>query len=103
MPAEAHTLCHPSAVRQAIDNLLSNAIKHAPTRSEVRARLVRQSDRWAISVDDSGPGIPEGQRKAVIAPFHRVPGSLEGTGPGLAIVREVARWNRVCWECPIQV
>jgi signal transduction histidine kinase len=44
-----------------------------------------------LSVDDSGPGIPEDQRAAVLQRFSR-PGArdLEGSGLGLAIVRAVA-------------
>jgi signal transduction histidine kinase len=44
-----------------------------------------------LSVDDSGPGIPEDQRNAVVERFSR-PGARDrdGSGLGLAIVKAVA-------------
>ncbi|HEY5104176.1 MAG TPA: ATP-binding protein, partial [Acidimicrobiales bacterium] len=44
-----------------------------------------------LSVDDSGPGIPEDQRAAVLQRFSR-PGARDrdGSGLGLAIVKAVA-------------
>jgi len=42
-------------------------------------------------VDDSGPGIAEGERERVFDRFYRILGSgVEGSGLGLAIVRGVA-------------
>lgn len=46
-----------------------------------------------ISVNDQGPGIPEGERENVFKRFYRIlgQGDSEGSGLGLAIVREI------CW------
>jgi len=43
-----------------------------------------------LMVEDTGPGIPEGERAQVFERFYRVMGTqTEGSGLGLAIVREV--------------
>jgi signal transduction histidine kinase len=39
-------------------------------------------------IEDDGPGIPKAEREAVFDPGHST--SEEGTGFGLAIVREIA-------------
>ena len=74
-------------------NLLSNAVKFTPEgRIEVR---VRAADRGAeLTVRDTGVGIPTDQLPLLFDRFHRVTGtwsrSHEGTGIGLALVRELA-------------
>ncbi|MBL7253592.1 SpoIIE family protein phosphatase [Actinoplanes sp. LDG1-01] len=74
-------------------NLLSNAVKFTPHgRIEVRIRAV---DRGAeLIVRDTGIGIPADQLPLLFDRFHRVTGiwsrSHEGTGIGLALVRELA-------------
>lgn len=80
------------AVRQAVDNLLANALRFAPVGSEVMLEVTAKEGVAALSVTDSGPGIPEAEREAVFEPFHRAAGGQrKGAGLGLTIVREVAR------------
>ena len=50
----------------------------------------------ALSVADSGPGIPEPERERIFQPFYRmgetaVTHTSAGSGLGLAIVRAIAR------------
>ena len=73
-------------------NLLSNAFKHTfQGEIEVSARRVRGNVR--IEVRDTGVGIPADQLPHVFERFHRVPNAKsrahEGTGIGLALVREL--------------
>jgi len=53
------------------------------------------ADHFELSVKDTGTGIPEGELPKVFERFHRVQGapgrSIEGTGIGLALVRELVR------------
>ncbi|TCP08418.1 two-component system sensor histidine kinase RstB [Crenobacter luteus] len=78
---------------RALDNLLGNARRYA--RSMVRARLERTGGRLTLTVDDDGPGIPEGDRERVLDPFVRLDASRArdtgGHGLGLAIVASVMR------------
>jgi signal transduction histidine kinase/DNA-binding response OmpR family regulator len=74
-------------------NLLSNAFKHTFEGS------IRVAVRWCgshaeLSVSDTGIGIAESELPRLFERFHRITGaqsrSHEGTGIGLALVRELA-------------
>lgn len=74
-------------------NLIRNAaqaIVSAKPEGEVRLTAARLADAVAITVRDTGPGVPERLRAALFEPFAtgRPQG---GTGLGLAIARELAR------------
>jgi signal transduction histidine kinase/DNA-binding response OmpR family regulator/anti-sigma regulatory factor (Ser/Thr protein kinase) len=74
-------------------NLLSNAVKFTPAgRIEVRMRS--DAGYAVLSVKDTGVGVPADQQPLLFDRFHRVTGawsrSHEGTGIGLALVRELA-------------
>src|SRR6185437_4407539 len=49
-----------------------------------------QGGRPYLAVEDTGPGIPEGERQRVRQRFYRLPNSVgHGSGLGLAIVDEI--------------
>lgn len=83
----------PAKLRGALLNLVDNAVKAtAPGDSiGVSAMVVPATGQLALTVDDSGPGIPAAERSAVLARFAR-PGArnADGSGLGLAIVKAVA-------------
>ena len=81
------------AMRQAVDNLLSNALRFAPRGTAIDLSLRPEAGGWCIAVRDRGVGIPEAEREAVFAPFHRTD-RRGGSGLGLAIVSEVMRHHR---------
>jgi signal transduction histidine kinase/CheY-like chemotaxis protein len=73
-------------------NLLSNAVKF--TREGGITVRVRERDGAAVvAVSDTGVGVPAGELKQLFDRFHRVSStwsrSHEGTGIGLALVREL--------------
>lgn len=77
-------------LRQAMLNLINNAVQamegqEAPKRLTVSTR--REGDGVAVSVADSGPGIPATARDRVFETFYTTKGQ-KGTGLGLAVV-----WN----------
>ena len=81
-------------LEQVLTNLVGNAIKFTPEGGtiSVSAGLSDQDENLvAVSVRDTGIGIPEDQLKKVFEKFHQVEGSLHrsvtGTGLGLAITR----------------
>lgn len=81
----------PLLLREALVNLLGNAVEYTPAGGSVTVRTGVRSGAPFIEVEDSGPGIPPGERERVLERFYRLPGtSGTGSGLGLAIVREVA-------------
>jgi sigma-B regulation protein RsbU (phosphoserine phosphatase) len=87
----------PDRLRQVLVNLLGNAVKYTPPRGSIRLRssVIEHQGMWwgALSVSDSGPGIPPDQHEAVFEPYVRLSNNEEepGTGLGLAICRELVR------------
>jgi two-component system sensor histidine kinase GlrK len=81
-------------LRTLIDNLVSNAIKFSPEQGHLRIRLEQQGEQAVIEVADSGPGIPEEERRRVFDAFYQGASStgvqVRGTGLGLSIAREYA-------------
>jgi PAS domain S-box-containing protein len=83
---------------QIVSNLLSNAIKYNRAGGWVRLRS-RPEERdgvagWVLSVQDSGRGILADQLERIFQPFERLGAEtegIEGTGIGLAIVRQLAQ------------
>ncbi|MCI0344979.1 MAG: ATP-binding protein, partial [Chloroflexi bacterium] len=80
-------------VEQILTNLFSNAAKYTPTHGWVEV-AARPADRGvAITVADSGPGVPESDRALVFDKFYRgreAAGRGEaGSGLGLAIVKSL--------------
>jgi two-component system OmpR family sensor kinase len=83
------------ALRILLTNLIDNAIRYSPDGGQVSARVAREGEVLEVQVDDSGPGIPEEERRRVFDRFYRVPGTAgTGTGLGLAIVSQVAEMHR---------
>jgi signal transduction histidine kinase len=79
-------------LRRLVRNLLENAVRHgAPP---VEASVQAADGRVLLRVCDRGPGVPEGERERIFAPFYRVssrPLGDGGSGLGLALVRQIAR------------
>ncbi len=81
----------PTRVRQIVANLLSNALKFTPAGGEVRLHLAVEGDEAAISVSDTGPGIPPDELARVFDRFFRGRTvRAGGSGIGLTVARELA-------------
>jgi signal transduction histidine kinase len=78
---------------EAFSNLLDNAIKFAPEGGEVSVGLYATRLGPQFVVADNGPGIPVGERNAVLNRFYRVEQTrhVPGTGLGLGIVSAIVR------------
>ena len=88
----------PTRVRQVLGNLLSNAVKYTPAGGVTVAARARDGEgfrggEWiAVSVTDTGPGIPDGKHEHIFEEFTRLdPAAQNGAGVGLAISRRIAR------------
>ncbi|HEU5119090.1 MAG TPA: ATP-binding protein, partial [Isosphaeraceae bacterium] len=75
-------------------NLLSNAFKFT-LEGRIEVRLSAHDDRVELEVRDTGTGIPPEAVSRLFERFHRIEGSKgrtqEGSGIGLALVRELVR------------
>jgi signal transduction histidine kinase len=84
-------------VRQIISNLLSNAIKFTEagqvTASVSTHEMPDGRIEVALSVIDTGPGVPDAVAETIFAPFEQAPSGVSkgGTGLGLFISRRLAR------------
>jgi signal transduction histidine kinase len=81
---------------QVLLNLVGNAIKFTNT-GEVRVTAKAVNGHFAVSVMDTGPGIPEEHQARIFEHFHQVDSSLtkakSGTGLGLAIAKEIVEMH----------
>ncbi|MFA5139396.1 MAG: ATP-binding protein [Elusimicrobiota bacterium] len=80
-------------LKQVLTNLLDNAIKFTPEGGSVRVSAQASQDGVAVSVRDTGPGIPTEHLQRIFERFYRVDKArsreLGGTGLGLAIVKHI--------------
>lgn len=84
----------PVLLRELFANLVDNAIRYTPEGGDVTVRVAHGA-RALVSVEDTGPGIPEAERGRVFDRFYRVLGTgRSGSGLGLAIVKEIAKFHR---------
>ena len=84
--------------RQVLRNLLENAVRHGKPDGRVLVRASQEAESIRISVEDDGPGIPDGHEDRIFERFHRTDPSRDratgGTGLGLAISRQlVLAWD----------
>jgi signal transduction histidine kinase len=81
---------------QVLLNLVGNAIKFTDT-GEVRIAATTANGHFAVSVADTGPGIPQEHQARIFEQFHQVDSSNTkakgGTGLGLAIAREIVEMH----------
>ena len=105
-------VCDPNHLQRLLENLFRNAVEHGSTGSQaspedatehgtddksVEIRIEPISRSWpsepegqpreGFAVEDDGPGIPEPIREAILEPGYTQ--AVDGTGFGLAIVKEV--------------
>jgi PAS domain S-box-containing protein len=75
-------------------NLIGNALKFTPSGGRVEVSVRIDSGDLELVVADTGVGIPAGEMPRLFERFHQVDSSAsrkyEGTGIGLALVKELA-------------
>ena len=81
---------------QVLLNLVGNAIKFTD-QGEVRIDADAVNGHFALSVSDTGPGIPPDERNKIFEKFHQIDNSNTrtkgGTGLGLAIAKEIVEMH----------
>ncbi len=93
---DALVLGHQDALNILVRNLLDNAIKYTPQGGTVNVSVQRTGDHTQLTVEDSGPGVPQELRERIFDRFYRVAGTQSersGSGLGLAIVKTIAEMH----------
>jgi len=79
--------------RQVLANLIGNAVKYT-LRGRIEARIeLRDGDRIAIAVADTGPGLSADELEQAFEPFRRIErtgAGIPGAGLGLSLARRLA-------------
>ena len=78
-------------LRSIIYNLVSNAIKfRSPDRKpEIKITTEKGDQFIVITVKDNGCGIDKDLQKKIFSKYYRIENSIEGTGIGLYLVKEI--------------
>lgn len=81
----------PEYINKVVNNLLSNAFKFTPRYGRVSVKVAREGANAVISVIDTGVGIAPDAVPHLFEPFYKVSAdaSQQGTGIGLALVRQI--------------
>ena len=78
--------------------LVDNACRYAGEGGNVRLSVSGSGSLAVVTVDDSGPGIPESERERVLKRFHRASTTPGGAGLGLAIADAVVSATSGSWQ-----
>jgi two-component system, OmpR family, phosphate regulon sensor histidine kinase PhoR len=83
-------------IERVLSNLIGNAVKYSPDGGQITVRVAREDGAdtsWAVLVvRDSGLGIPASDLPRIFDRYYRasnVPEHIQGTGIGLASVRQI--------------
>ncbi|MDR1650482.1 MAG: PAS domain-containing protein, partial [Synergistaceae bacterium] len=91
---EAVVRANRAQIYELFCNLIDNAVKYNRRGGSVEVRITSQGDAAAVTVSDTGIGIPPDETERVFERFYRVDKSRSkktgGTGLGLAIVKHIA-------------
>lgn len=82
-------------LKQLLNNLIGNALKFTRTGgvvATIESHATADGLRVELTVDDSGPGVPEAAAATIFDPFNTGKAGREGAGAGLglAICRQIA-------------
>lgn len=78
---------------EAVANLVDNAIKFTPEGGRVDIELLRERDETIVRISDTGPGINDQEREAVLRRFYRSDKirNTPGMGLGLNLVAAIVK------------
>ncbi len=90
----------PDLLDRLLGVLLDNACKYAPEDGIVALTVSADAGRATVTVDDSGPGVPEAERDKIFDRFHRASTTMSdagGAGLGLAIADAIVKATGGRW------
>ena len=96
--SDAIVTAPPDWLDRLVGILLDNACRYSPDGGSILVHVAGEGRRVRLTVDDSGPGIPEGERGRVFDRFHRATDQPGGSGLGLAIADAIVRATGGRWH-----
>jgi two-component system sensor histidine kinase CpxA len=85
-------------IRRAVDNVLRNAVNYTADGSEVLISMQSEGNEAVITIEDKGPGVPDGDLEKLFRPFYRIEEARDrksgGTGLGLAIAERAVNSHK---------
>ncbi|PWB70476.1 MAG: hypothetical protein C3F07_16710 [Anaerolineales bacterium] len=85
----------PGRLTQVLTNILDNALRHTPDGGRIVLSAKQMGDMIELAIQDSGPGIPDGNVDRIFERFYRTDSSRQredgGSGLGLAIARSIVQ------------
>jgi signal transduction histidine kinase len=93
LPVKSQAMVDQERIKEAFLNVLNNAIKYSPDGGTVTLRANYGMGKVVLSIQDTGIGIPEGDRDRLFEKFVRMENAKKvdanGSGLGLFIVKKV--------------
>ena len=90
----AHVITDSEHFDRIMRNLLSNALRYTD-KGGIRIELESDGNDWAITVRDTGRGIPKSEQARIFEEFYQVDNPhrdrTQGLGLGLAIVQRLSK------------
>lgn len=77
----------PELLKRIVSNLMSNALQAMPKGGKLAVHAYREADHTAITVTDTGMGIPEEIKSKLFSPLFTT--KSKGQGFGLAVVKRM--------------
>jgi len=87
-PDTPHVLGHYDPLRRAFSNLIRNGIEAMEGTGKLEIRIAPGAGGVIVAIADRGPGVPDELKGQVFEPYWTT--KDEGTGLGLALVRQTA-------------
>ncbi|MFG2369379.1 DUF4118 domain-containing protein [Streptomyces mirabilis] len=72
-------------LERSVANVVENAVKYSPAGKPVLVSASAIADRVEVRVVDRGPGVPDGAKDRIFAPFQRYGDAPRGAGVGLGL------------------
>lgn len=97
IPDQAMMNGNRSLMYAVIRNLVENSVKYAGKGTEIHIEGSRHVDHIELSYYDDGVGVSESQLGRIFERFYSIPGkpgSTEGSGLGLSIVRNAVAFHK---------
>ncbi len=93
-------LGHSIEIEQVIINLINNAIDaiDGQDKSWIKLSITENETQALLTLEDSGPGIPETVQKKMFDPFFTTKDIHKGTGLGLSVVRGILDEHKATLE-----